>query len=167
MALNLSNATQIIKLNKMKIIVRNTLVAVLMIAGVSSFAQVRKGEKGKAKMEELSKNLDLSEAQFEKIKVIFKEEKEIRKAERVAKVEMEKLSVEDKRIAIAKQKTQKAEAAKATNAKLKGVLTEEQMTKYLAIKKQKMAKRKELKEEKLEHKPKRENMLQEEPTANG
>lgn len=150
----------------MKTIVKNALVVALIVAGTSSFAQERKGENGKAKMESMINELALSADQAEKVKAIFMEEKEVRKGERTSKAEMEKLSDEDKRIALAQRKLKMAEAEKATNMRLKEVLTEEQMEKYTALKKQKMEKRKEFRKERMEHKPQQEDMHQEEPGSN-
>ncbi|MFT6165975.1 MAG: Spy/CpxP family protein refolding chaperone [Vicingaceae bacterium] len=147
----------------MKTIVKNALVVALIVAGTSIFAQERKGEKGKEKMESIINELGLSADQAEKVKTIFKEEMEVRKTENATRAEMEKLSDEDKRIAMAKRKLKMAEAGKATNVKLKEVLTEEQMEKYTALKKQKMEKRKEFRKERMEHKPQKEDMHQEEP----
>ena len=163
MAPNLTKSIQITKPNNIKTIVKNALVVVLIVAGTSSFAQDYKGEKGKEKTESIINELGLSADQAEKVKTIFKEEKEVRKAENAPRAEIEKLSDEDKRIAMAKRKLTMAEAEKATNVKLKEVLTEEQMEKYTTLKKQQMEKRKEFRKERMEHKPKHEDMHQEEP----
>ena len=142
----------------MKIRVRNIAISALMIAGISGFAQEQRGDKRKANAEEMVKVLGLSEDQVNKVKMIFEEEKDLMKTERLPKEEMDKLSHDDKRIAIAKHKLQKAEAAKATIAKLNEVLTKEQMAKYAAIKKQKMAKGKEFREERREPRPEQRDM---------
>ena len=157
----------------MKTIVKSTLVAALLVVGSASFAQGHRGIKGQkgenreAKMESMISELDLSAEQAEKVKIIFKEEQEARKSERMTKVEMAELSDEDKRIAIAKQKLKMAESQKAINTRLEEVLNEEQIEKYETLKKQKIEERKEFRKERMEHKPKKEDMHQEEPGTNG
>ncbi|MDB4060560.1 hypothetical protein OAD50_05410 [Vicingaceae bacterium] len=138
----------------MKTVVKSTLVAALLVVGTASFAQgnkggqEHKGENKKAQMELMISELGLSADQEEKVKIIFKEEQEARKSERIPKSEMEKLSDEDRRIAIAEQKLKMAESEKAMNERLGEVLNEDQMEKFMTLKKQKIEKRKEFRKEK-------------------
>ena len=152
----------------MKKLIGISLMSALLLIGTSSFAQEKKmmkAENGKAKMEKMAADLGLSAEQTEQVKAIFKAEKTNLKEAKISKEEMQKLSVEDRKIESAKMKLKRAEAAKATKMKLAEVLSAEQLEKFEAIQAEQKEKRQDLKKERMEHKPVQEDMHQKEPNT--
>lgn len=154
----------------MKKLIQITLVSALMVVASSTFAQGKRGmngDRGKAKMDKMIAELELTSDQTEQVKAIFKAERAKMNEDKISREDMEKLSEEDRRIKMAQIKLERAESAKATKAKLKEVLSAEQFAKYEAMRKQEQAQRKENRQERMEHKLEKQDKHQEEPSSNG
>ena len=94
-------------------------------------------ERGKAKMEEMFNQLELSADQIEVVKKILKEERISLKETRIPKEEMEAMNPQEKKVARAKMVLKRDEVKQRTKGRLAEVLSPSQMDKFLLMKEEK------------------------------